>query len=158
MKRYVDSFDGFSLNESREPVAGMMPPGRYWIGDLCYVLGDKWEEVCDLMISGDDIIDGEVFRMDDGTIFTVLSTEYGDGTYTDQYGNEYPVDAGLIGAVKTEDITDPKAHLDYGKVVTFNNEWDFYRENGVLTFGDIEINTGDEEEDEEDEDDFDEDY
>lgn len=26
-----------------------MPAGRYYVGDLCYVMDDVWDEVCDLM-------------------------------------------------------------------------------------------------------------
>ena len=35
--------------------------GEYWVGDLCYVLGDRWDEVCNLIINGREIVNGGVY-------------------------------------------------------------------------------------------------
>jgi hypothetical protein len=168
MKNHVKNFHSFSINEGNmNNEGGTMPPGKYWIGDLCYVMNDKWEAACDLMISGDGVNDG-VFELPDGTTFASMTTAYGDGTYTDESGKQYPVDAGLIGAIKVDDITSKNADMKLGNVFDFPYEWEFSSENGVLYFDKVRINTGDEEEDyddpygnyynDEDEEDYDSDY
>lgn len=82
----------------------MMPAGRYYVGDLCYVMTDKeWDQFCGITIKGNQCLDGE-FEMPDGRKFATYGTAWGDGCYRDQFGNEYSVDAGLIGCIRVEDI------------------------------------------------------
>lgn len=82
----------------------MMPAGRYYVGDLCYVMTDaEWDEFCSITIQQDECLDGE-FQFKDGRRFATYGTKWGDGEYRDQYGNRYSVDAGLIGCIKVEDI------------------------------------------------------
>ena len=69
----------------------MMKAGTYWIGDLCYVMHDEWDEVCNITISGHSVKDGE-FKLADGREFATYCTAYGDGMYSDQDGNVYGVD------------------------------------------------------------------
>lgn len=76
----------------------MMEPGRYYIGDLCYYFESEWDEVCSLTIKGDECLEGE-FVLSDGRRFAMYSTAYGDGSYEDQTGRVYHVDAGSIGCV-----------------------------------------------------------
>lgn len=84
----------------------MMVAGRYYIGDLCYVMHDAWKEVCDLIFAEDHgCIEGE-FTLKDGRRFAMYNTAYGDGVYTDQYGREYSVDSGSIGCILLDDIRD----------------------------------------------------
>lgn len=81
-----------------------MPAGRYYIGDLCYVMNDdEWDDFCKITIRGHECLDGE-FEMPDGRRFATYGTKWGDGTYSDNYGNSYSVDAGLIGCIRVEDI------------------------------------------------------
>ena len=132
----------------------MMPAGTYWIGDLCYVMHERWDEFCALTIVDDKCLDGE-FVFADGVRFATYGTKYGDGGYTDQFGHDYGVDAGLIGCVLLSDIdkNNEHNHLGDGHVVTFLE--DFYTSggratdknwNGVIRFGNIRIATGDEDE------------
>ena len=88
-------------------------PADFWIGDLCYVLGDSediWSEVCNLIFPADLCGPGGcqgsygLHTLKDGRKFVVFGTKYGDGCYEDQYGKEYPVDAGIIGAIALSDI------------------------------------------------------
>lgn len=127
----------------------MMPAGRYYIGDLCYVMHPQWEEFCEITISGPCVEDGE-FQLKNGVRFATLCTMYGDGIYQDQLGNSYPVDAGLIGCIRVEDISDETADLKLGNVVEFHEDFEVSSDNGVLYFGHISINTGDSEEEEDD--------
>lgn len=80
--------------------------GRYWIGDLCYVMHDVWDEVCDMLFDGrhDSGCNQGVFTLNDGRQFAMYNTQYGDGSYRDQNGNKYGVDSGSIGCILLSDI------------------------------------------------------
>lgn len=136
----------------------MMPAGRYYVGDLCYVMNPQWEEFCHITISGSMVNDGE-FQLENGVRFASLCTKFGDGRYYDQIGNEYPVDAGLIGCIRVEDINDSQARLELGAVIEFQHDFEVTSDDGVLHFGHIEIDTvGDDYDDSEyDDDNYDED-
>ena len=126
-----------------------MPAGEYYIGDLCYVMtDDEWEQFCNITIDGFKCIDGE-FTMPDGRRFATYGTAWGDGLYTDQYGNQYGVDAGLIGCILVSDIKAKKydnlTYLGFIKKIDYefttsggrgNKDWD-----GVIHIGPIKIET-----------------
>jgi hypothetical protein len=100
-----------------------MPAGKYYIGDLCYVMNDdEWTEFCSITIDGQKVIDGE-FQFKDGRRFATYGTAYGDGVYHDQYGYSYSVDAGLIGCIRVEDIRAEKYEnlLDLGSIINFDS-------------------------------------
>jgi len=84
----------------------LMPAGKYWVGDLCYVMHEEWDEVCGLFFKGrDDHGANEgLFELKDGRKFVSFNTKYGDGGYYDEAENEYGVDAGLIGCILVSDI------------------------------------------------------
>ncbi len=128
-----------------------LPAGKWYIGDLCYVLNNRWDEFCDLTIDGHGVKDG-FFTMADGTQFAFFGTAYGDGLYYDQEGNKYPVDAGLIGCVLVDKVGSD-ADLSLGKVHTFEKAFYAVSDGRVLTFGHVSIDTDpvweDEDEDEE---------
>ena len=136
----------------------MMQAGKYYVGDLCYVMDDdEWDQVCECIIQGKKVVDGE-FELDDGRKFAIYSTAWGDGVYNDYYGNSYSVDAGSIGCIKVEDIRDVKNKMDIellGAIVEF--ETDFVTGggrgtkgwNGIIQFGRIAIETDPVYEDEE---------
>ena len=127
----------------------MMPEGKYYIGDLCYVMDDaEWEQFCKITIQGNKCIDGE-FNLPDGRRFASYGIAYGDGVYNDQYGYSYSVDAGLIGCIKLEDIRAEKYEnlLDLGAIFVFDRpfvtgggrgerDWE-----GVIQFGHVMIET-----------------
>jgi hypothetical protein len=124
----------------------MMPAGRYYVGDLCYVMHPQWDEFCNITISGHQCLDGE-FNLANGVRFASYGTAYGDGSYSDREGRNYSVDAGLIGCIRVEDINDPTPGLEGGQIIEFaepfetsggrNSEnWD-----GVIRFGNVEIAT-----------------
>jgi hypothetical protein len=126
-----------------------MPAGKYYIGDLCYVMDDvEWDEFCSITIDGQRVLDGE-FQLKDGRRFATYGTAYGDGVYYDQYGHSYSVDAGLIGCILVEDIRAEKYEnlLDLGSIMEFdksfatsggrNDEgWE-----GLIQFGHVLIET-----------------
>ena len=134
-----------------------MPKGKYYIGDLCYVMDDaEWFEFCGITIKGTQVLDGE-FQLKDGRCFASYSTAFGDGVYHDQYGHSYSVDAGLIGCIKLEDIKyvdNYDQFLDIGAIMEFDNSfatsggrgdegWE-----GLIQFGHVMIETNPEYEEE----------
>ena len=125
-----------------------MPAGKYYIGDLCYVMTDtEWEEFCEITIKGNRCIDGE-FQLSDGRQFATYGTAYGDGVYHDESGHTYSVDAGLIGCILISDIkVDCENILDLGAIMEFDSpfatsggrgekDWE-----GQIQFGHVIIET-----------------
>lgn len=120
-----------------------MKAGKYYVGDLCYVLNDSWDEFCDIIIVERRTLDGE-FKFKDGRRFATYGTKWGDGYYKDQDGHGYGVDAGLIGCVRVDDIDvglrDSKSDFG-GRIVTFDKDFDTWVENGIIRIGHLSINT-----------------
>jgi hypothetical protein len=126
-----------------------LPAGKYWIGDLCYVLSHddskfNWREFCDFCF-----MDDETGRKNEGIVthqgitFAYFGTAHGDGCYNDQFGNEYGVDAGMIGCIPVASIID-KDGLSLGTVHEFSKPFTAsYSEydKGTICFGHISIPT-----------------
>jgi hypothetical protein len=121
----------------------MMPAGKYLIGDLCYVMHPQWDEVCKLLFAGrtDHGCNEGEFVLANGVRFAIYNTAYGDGTYPDNLGNAYPVDAGSIGCIRVEDVNDTTAWLDGMTVHTFNEPFETSTDGAVLTFGHVTVDT-----------------
>ena len=141
----------------------MMEAGKYYVGDLCYVMtDDEWDEVCSLTIKGNQCLQGE-FNLKDGRRFAMYNTAWGDGVYRDQFKRDYSVDAGSIGCIKLSDIKADKYDNieELGNISEFgmdfttsggrgNPDWD-----GVICIGGIKIQTdADDWEDEEEDEDY----
>jgi hypothetical protein len=90
------------------------PAGKYYIGDLCYVLGDTTYDsvVCD---------GGEGFFTNGTHTIGFFSTAHGDGFYRGTNGKSYGVDAGIIGIVPAE-LMKPGSGEE---ILTFENEFKF---------------------------------
>lgn len=113
---------------------------KFYIGDPCYVLGDK--------IYFD--IWSKKFNFNDGYIevkknsgFEVHGTCYGDGEYKDEQGNKYPVDSGSLAVIPLEICSKPKG-LNKGRVVNSSNASLDYKD-GLFTIkldnGEVVIDT-----------------
>jgi len=133
----------------------MLPAGKYYVGDLCYVMHDEWDEVCGLFFKGRDdhgCNEGE-FQLKDGRRFASINTKFGDGGYRDQFGNEYGVDAGLIGCIALTDIelNNKGNFTNGGQIIEFSNSFTAYGSlgqsrldwDGDIRIGHILIKTGD---------------
>ena len=120
----------------------MMKAGTYYVGDLCYVLHERWDEVCELIIEGNRCLDGE-FNLKDGTRFSIYGTAYGDGNYFDQNGKSYDVDAGSIGCVLLDniDLTNNENFLSGGNVHTFDTSFYTGTMDGKIMFHTLSIDT-----------------
>lgn len=125
-----------------------MRAGRYYVGDLCYVLRDSWEEVCNITIQDIGNVKNGVFTFSDGREFALFSTAYGDGIYSDNYDNEYPVDSGSIGCILVSDVDTPEG-VDNGNIIDFPTDFEPYiGGEGRIVFGPVVIDTIGEDSDE----------
>lgn len=108
--------------------------GTYYVGDLCYILSDVWDEVC-------NHFEEEVFTLNDGRKVAWYQTEYGDGTYLDQDGDEYDVDSGTVGCVMVEGIPVGRWGEGNAMIVDFLEDFNTYSQFGVIHIGNIRIDT-----------------
>ena len=112
----------------------VLPPGRYYIGDPGYVINkDHWKAFLE---SVDEQTRMTRFR---GESCCVFQTQYGDGAYQDQGGNEYCVDSGLMAAVPEALMKDRTGMIIR---VTGRSLECRVTNQGTLIFGDIRIETG----------------
>jgi len=131
----------------------MMPAGRYYVGDLCYVMTDEeWDEFCSITTDGNRCLHGE-FNFEDGRRFATFGTRWGDGKYVDTNKlYEFSVDAGLIGCMRLNEINIEKLNLKeiegLGAIVDFPYEFGTGVTDGVITIGHVVIDTDEEYEDE----------
>jgi hypothetical protein len=121
-----------------------MPAGKYYIGDLCYVMHDEWSEFCDITIKDEKCLDGE-FVLADGRRFATFSTAWGDGTYRSSINTLHSVDSGSIGCIRVEDINDTTYDAEtinrLGAIVDFPEPFEVSEDTGLLTFGHVLIET-----------------
>lgn len=125
-----------------------MPAGRYYVGDLCYVMHPEWNEVCDLFFPPGDSsgrgVDGE-FVLKDERRFASFGTAYGDGEYSSNIGTSHSVDSGSIGCIRVEDIDDvtyDAAKISkLGAIIDFEAPFEVGEDQGLLIFGHVEIET-----------------
>lgn len=73
--------------------------GRYYIGDLCYALGDQ---IYHGVYGANDYESGLYTKVADQLSFFVSDTAFGDGVYYGTDGKEFGVDAGIIGICHEE--------------------------------------------------------
>lgn len=155
----------------------ILPAGKYLVGDLCYFLGhiandDHWMEhinvVFDESYDANPGSESATTHLEwYGHLVATASTMYGDGLYRDLQGRTYPVDAGCIGCAPYEmlspavlkNIKNNVFNGDAAYVVDFPNDFHVTYNDGIIRFGDeIEIQTGDDEEDDWDDWEEEEDY
>lgn len=116
-------------------------PGKYYVGDLCYAIED-WDAFCDLTIVRTGVLDGQ-FPWKSGVLWS-HGTAFGDGSFGDNEGHHYGVDAGLIGVLPVEffDKADFKDRLEgLARVVEFTQDFEPYYNDGVFHIGHITIDT-----------------
>jgi hypothetical protein len=128
---------------SNEPtLTATLPPGDYVIGDPCYSIPDAewdaWLEAADYTNDHDDhILAAEV----NGRLCVGVYTAYGDGSYKDQDGNEFGVDAGLIGLVPVE-VAEKNSVGEDRRIITLPFETDVEAAiDGVISLGKWDIDT-----------------
>ena len=120
----------------------------YYVGDLCYVMDTEWDEIVSQGVYDNSKL---AFTLADGTQYFMVSTMYGDGSYSDTDGNPYSVDSGTIGAIKVADIANTDALVStleqgLGHIITFDHELtsdEVYSEAGQINIGSVVIDTDD---------------
>jgi len=124
---------------------GKLPAGTYFIGDLStFVDSDTWMFVCENIWPASSKVDTHSGILTDGTgkKLAVFRTLRGNGTYSDQDGNSYPISSGTIGAYLFD--PDGKQNVDPSGIVHVMDKsfsCSFVKSSGVAKFGSIHINT-----------------
>ena len=124
--------------------------GKYFVGDPCYVIrNDEWEDILKYTQFFGAFGIGQWGGFWKGYKMFSASTAYGDGCYTDNEGREYGVDAGMLGIVPYEYITE-FGDIDCGNIIEFEKDFEVEMiDKGVFKFGSIVIDTLGADEDEE---------
>jgi hypothetical protein len=104
------------------------PAGTYYIGDLCYVLGD---DVYDKVYGGYDYRDGVYAKKGTSEIFMVGGTACGDGFYEGSDENGFAVDAGIIGITPSSCI---RKNNGGGHTYTFSEPVKCTFKSGIFEF------------------------
>ncbi len=128
--------------------------GRYYIGDLCYVIKeDNWDELLKQSgCLGLDFKSDQWFGIFKDFKLYAGGTAHGDGVYRDNKGNEYAVDSGTLGIISADWLDDENDANELGNIIEFAEDFEVSMHNGVFEFGNIIIDTEwDGDEDEEDE-------
>lgn len=121
--------------------ADMMPPGTYYIGDLCYVMtSEEWDQFCAIVIKDGNCLQGKFF-LPDGRCFATFTTKYGDSVYSDQFDREYCVDSGSIGCILVSDIRKTDAEIELGSISKMNSTFRVNNDDGIICIGSISIDT-----------------
>ena len=140
----------------------LLPGGRYYVGDLCYLLGDFWDEVCAatgvLGIYRVGTTDRLPKKERTGSLtwrgipFFCSHTAYGDGVYSDDSGRTYWVDAGSIGCFPLS----PELHMPGeaprgGHYIDFPEDFTcrLVNDRGTIRIGRVRIETAGSDEDDE---------
>lgn len=131
-------------------MADRMPEGKYYVGDLCYVMSDKdWAEVCSLTFPYGEgpnrhkQVEG-MFVLSSGATICIYGTAYGDGVYADQHGREYYVDSGTLGCVSTSVLDKAllkKSPKKGSHVLDMPVGFDASESDGRIQFGGVIIDT-----------------
>jgi hypothetical protein len=127
-----------------------VPAGTYVLGDPCYAVPDNlWNEAgqsCDWWQSNPVAtvtVEGKEYKI------LGFGTAHGDGIYNCRDGIEYPVDAGMIGLVPIELANPQDPDFPLNSLVVFDRETLCTNDDGVMQFGNIHIDTKNQEEEEE---------
>jgi hypothetical protein len=129
-----------------------LPPGKYWIGDLCYVMESRWGDFCEKLQTHDGTDHNGEIEIE-GLKLWYHFTELGDGIFP-ALKNTLPnaqvpdggffVDAGLIGIVPFDLTDSSSADYSSGVTVTFANAVICSYQDGLFQFksgrGELVIN------------------
>jgi hypothetical protein len=118
-----------------------VPAGRYWLGDPCYVVQDElWQD----LLKSCAFFKAPVGQVNGHEVLAFF-TATGDGLYPSSDDHLFSVDAGLIGltphGLAAADFNEVQMALGRGCWVEFEEPTTCSSHNGVLIFGDIEIDT-----------------
>ncbi len=117
--------------------------GLYYVGDPCYIFDKSWDlvlEETNYFENTENLLFGEKFAGG--------GTAHGDGSYFDNLGNEYYVDAGLIACLPVSLLEIDKVYtiedIQKGEgfhIIKFKEDFEVYCDSGYFEFGHIFIET-----------------
>jgi hypothetical protein len=111
------------------------PPGKYYVGDLCYALyNDMYKSVF-----GGQGYSGGLYQKGP-SFFLVASTYAGDGAYVDSNGREYLVDAGIIGICSWDLVDEKSRSIHGGHMMSFTHRTHCLFRDGIFHFDDFHGN------------------
>lgn len=115
-----------------------LPAGLYWVGDPCYAYEDHkvWMRLLEAAgyLENPRILDAQI----PGDQFIASGTAFGDGCFLDEEGNEYGVDAGLLGAVPVKGGQRCPSGM---REVSFSEPFEIGYLDGKVSIGHITIDT-----------------
>jgi hypothetical protein len=124
---------------------------KYYIGDLGSLFDEKeWK----IFLDQTELLQKNVefsFGEYKGFTFHWGTTADGDGTYKDNFGRSYDVDAGLIGIVSADFPASSDVWKASGQIVELKGKPRIRIGNGIFQFGDVVIDTRSWEDEEDDE-------
>lgn len=81
-----------------------MPPGRYFVGDLWYVIqASTWDEEVRNLMHNEKQTTRNIYQLKDGRRFALFQTNE-NGRYLDDRGRKYAVDSSTIGCIHVDDV------------------------------------------------------
>lgn len=125
----------------------VLPSGEYWFGDPSYLLStvdEFWGDFVDATPA--DVGIGGAMYNNFHVVFA--STLYGDGTYKGSDGFSYSVDSGTLGPIPLGLLDElglvniGQRLIDMGTIWSLANPVDFSISEGLITFGELLIETG----------------
>lgn len=117
----------------------IVPAGSYVLGDPCYCFPDR--QVWMSLLESCNCFENPTGKVSGYSVFA-FSTKYGYGVYYDQFRNSYPIDAGLIGLVPVALIDFMGVKQPEGTIVVeFSEDTICSNQDGVLVFGNYDIDT-----------------
>lgn len=116
-------------------------PGRYYVGDLKPVLGNLIEAIESLPHNNDSITG----NLPCGIKVNISYTWLGNGVFLDDNDCEYIVRNYHIGIVNINDIPlELIKNITHGRVIDFDQSFQVKSSNGLISIGDINIETNSE--------------
>ncbi len=106
------------------------PPGRYYIGDLCYALDDTLYD----KVFGPQYRSGKYTMPNEPSHAFMMGDTGGDGEFRGTDGFNYPVDAGIIGIAAESTLDPAKAPYDGGRMYTFKGNVSVHCRNDKFRF------------------------
>lgn len=109
----------------------------FYVGDICYAMyhelyDEFWGDQCGYDDGIHTIPDDSIVPGTAGFKFAVASTAWGDGTYKDDDGRKYPVDAGVIGVLPLE-LVNFNNYTDGGHIFELPGSCMFEADDGKFT-------------------------
>lgn len=125
---------------------GEFPAGDYYIGDLCYILKDEFDDLYDIIVVSGVYDQEQVLIKNHNILLSFSNTSYGDGEYLDNRKRKYSVDAGIIGICSLENeelrnIAKDECSNNNAHIIHFDKPFTVCYYDGLFIFDNIEIDT-----------------